>query len=174
MPESQSVLDSIEIKSPCSMNWERMTGDDRVRHCRACRLNVFNLSGMTRDEAEALVVRSEGRLCVRYHRRPDGTILTKDCGAVVATRKRRRLAASVLFLLGVLATAIAASRHDAEDWTDYDRMMRREQYIRPLRALPAIGYAVNKLLPEPQIMMGEMVCPPAPAAAPASTPVAGA
>jgi hypothetical protein len=30
-------------------------------------------------EAERLVVEKEGRLCVRFHRRADGTVLTRDC-----------------------------------------------------------------------------------------------
>jgi len=34
---------------------------------------------MTRIEAENLLMNSEGRLCVRFYRRADGSILTKDC-----------------------------------------------------------------------------------------------
>lgn len=56
-----------------------MVGDDRVRHCAECKLNVYNLSAMTRREAEELIASREGRLCVRFFRRPDGTILTRDC-----------------------------------------------------------------------------------------------
>ena len=58
-----------------------MYGDDRRRFCSQCKLNVYNLSGMTRDEAEQLVMNSEGRLCVRFFRRKDGTVLTQDCPA---------------------------------------------------------------------------------------------
>ena len=32
-----------------------MTGDDRVRFCDRCRKNVYNLSSLTREQAEALV-----------------------------------------------------------------------------------------------------------------------
>ena len=56
-----------------------MTGGARSRHCAQCRLNVFNLSGLSRVEAEALLVAKEGKVCVRYFRRPDGTVLTRDC-----------------------------------------------------------------------------------------------
>ena len=56
--------------------------DDRLtatRFCAQCNLNVYNLSGMTRNEAESLIARNEGRLCVRFYRRADGSIITTDC-----------------------------------------------------------------------------------------------
>jgi len=56
-----------------------MMGTERTRYCGECKLNVYNLSAMTRTEAERLLMQSEGRLCVRYYRRADGTVLTKDC-----------------------------------------------------------------------------------------------
>src|SRR5579872_1223747 len=74
-----NVLQNIRIASPCPASWEQMAGDERVRHCSECKLNVYNLSAMTRVEAEELLQRREGRLCVRYYRRKDGTILTQDC-----------------------------------------------------------------------------------------------
>src|SRR5260370_15414772 len=43
--------------------------------------NVYNLSEMTRREAEALVREKEGQLCARLYRRADGTILTSNCPA---------------------------------------------------------------------------------------------
>ncbi|HWW74152.1 MAG TPA: hypothetical protein VNZ44_02080, partial [Pyrinomonadaceae bacterium] len=54
-----------------------------------CELHVYNLSGMTRREAEALVANTEGRLCVRFYRRDDGTILTRNCPVGFAALKRR-------------------------------------------------------------------------------------
>ncbi len=74
-----SPLDNLKIASPCSANWSAMQGDERKRHCGECKLNVYNLSGMTRYDAENLLRLSEGRLCVRYVQRADGTILTQDC-----------------------------------------------------------------------------------------------
>jgi hypothetical protein len=56
-----------------------MYGNDRMRFCGDCKLNVYNLSGMTRDEAESLIMNAEGRLCVRFYRRTDGTIITENC-----------------------------------------------------------------------------------------------
>ena len=79
MPEFDSPLENVRVASPCSANWNAMQGDDRRRYCSGCKLNVYNLSGMTRYDAEHLLRLSEGRLCVRYYLRSDGTILTKDC-----------------------------------------------------------------------------------------------
>jgi len=72
-------LTNLSIASPCSTNWNEMAGDEQTRHCQECQLNVYNLSNMTRQEAETLIQKKEGRLCVRFYRRLDGTILTKDC-----------------------------------------------------------------------------------------------
>jgi hypothetical protein len=75
-----------------------MVGDERVRYCGSCNLHVYNLSGMTRHEAESLVTNAEGRLCVRFYRRPDGTILTRNCpvGLSAVRRRAARAAGSVL------------------------------------------------------------------------------
>ncbi len=95
------VLPNIRVASPCRADWNEMTGDDRVRACASCNKNVYNLSSMTRDEAEALIVAKEGRLCVRYFQRHDGTILLKDCVVgVKQKRKRRLIAAGAAALLG--------------------------------------------------------------------------
>jgi hypothetical protein len=89
MPEFDSPLNNIKIASPCSADWNRMDGDDRKRFCGDCKLNVYNLSGMTKYDAEHLLRMSEGRLCVRYYQRADGTVLTMDCPVGWAKVKQR-------------------------------------------------------------------------------------
>lgn len=56
-----------------------MYGNDRVRFCGQCSKNVYNLSALSREEAEDLIRRMEGHLCVRYYRRKDGTVITNNC-----------------------------------------------------------------------------------------------
>src|SRR5712672_3512116 len=85
------VLDRLEIAAPCGGQWSRMTGSDRVRHCADCKQNVYDLTAMTRDEAEALVAEREGEVCVRFYKRADGTVMTSDCRVGVSQRRRRRL-----------------------------------------------------------------------------------
>ena len=93
------VLDNLRVASPCTADWNKMTGDDRARHCGDCKKDVFNISGMTRDEAEALLIERAGKLCVRYYQRGDGTILFADCAIGVKRRRRRRLVAAGAALL---------------------------------------------------------------------------
>ncbi|MCA1621113.1 MAG: hypothetical protein LC795_17765 [Acidobacteria bacterium] len=98
MPKFTSPLDEVRIAAPCPADWGKMVGDERVRFCGSCDRHVYNLSGMTRREAEALVTNAEGRLCVRFYRRADGTILTRNCpvGLSAVRRRAARVAGSVL------------------------------------------------------------------------------
>ena len=79
----------MRVASPCGVSWETMEGDARVRFCRLCSLNVYDISNMARAEVEALVLKTEGRLCGRMTRRADGTVLTKDCPVGLRALRRR-------------------------------------------------------------------------------------
>ena len=89
MPATRSPLDRIKIASPCTADWRFMLGSDLVRFCGQCNKNVYNLSAMTRPQAEDLIRRMEGQLCARYYRRSDGTILTSDCPVGLRAFKQR-------------------------------------------------------------------------------------
>ena len=89
MAKFTSPLDRVRIAAPCPADWNQMYGDDRVRFCSQCNLNVYNLSGMRKEEAEALLASTEGRLCVRFYRRADGTVLTANCPTGLQAIKRR-------------------------------------------------------------------------------------
>lgn len=89
MSNYTSHLENIRIASPCPANWDEMFGNERMRFCGECRLNVYNLSGMSRKEAEDLLANAEGRLCVRYFQRKDGTIITQNCPVGWAKVKAR-------------------------------------------------------------------------------------
>ncbi|HZW05892.1 MAG TPA: hypothetical protein VFF65_02120 [Phycisphaerales bacterium] len=124
-PVSLPLLDRVQIAAPCHARWEDMTGDERTRHCAECRLDVHNLSAMTRTEAEAFLRErlggEGGRLCARIYRRADGTVLTADCPvglAALRARARRgalRVAAA-LGLTSLVAAAAAAERGRVPSW----------------------------------------------------------
>lgn len=98
MSASRSPLDNIKVASPCTAEWKFMLGNDLVRFCGQCNKNVYNLSRMTREDAETLIRRMEGRLCVRYYRRSDGTILNADCPVGLrAVRQRVRRITTAIF-----------------------------------------------------------------------------
>jgi hypothetical protein len=164
-----SNLDDLRIASPCDADWEAMrpvTSADgaRARFCGACEKNVYDLSAMTRDDAMALITRHEGRCCVRFYQRADGTVLTEDCPvgvrALLKRAERRALltaaagvgvvAAFVAFLLGGNNRA-ACSLQNLET--------RIEQHIETIPVpQPLMG------APPPPPMMGEPVAvePPPP------------
>jgi hypothetical protein len=88
------VLAQIRVASPCQASWTAMTGDDRSRFCAECKTQVFDLSEMSREQAERLVIERNGDLCARYYQRADGTILTADCAVGAHGRGRNRVAAA--------------------------------------------------------------------------------
>jgi hypothetical protein len=97
-------LESLRVASPCKEPWDKMTGDERVRDCARCEKPVFNLSDMTRAEAEDLLAQRGITACVRFFRRADGTVMTSDCP--VGAKKQRR---AVAIAAGVLASAAAGA-----------------------------------------------------------------
>lgn len=106
--KTSNLLDNITVSSPCPVNWDTMRGAGNVRFCSQCRQRVYNLSGMARADAEQLVAHHEGRLCVRFYRRADGKLATRDC-PVGLRRLRRRLALAVSLSLGLLLALIGGA-----------------------------------------------------------------
>jgi hypothetical protein len=96
----RNPLDHVQVAAPCKADWDQMIGSERMRFCGQCNLNVYNLSGMTRSEAESLIARNEGGLCVRFYRRFDGSIITRDCPIGLRAIRRR-----VSYLTKALAAA---------------------------------------------------------------------
>ncbi|CAN5347841.1 hypothetical protein BH11CYA1_BH11CYA1_37890 [soil metagenome] len=75
------LLSQAFIDTPCESSWDKMTGNDSVRFCGQCSLDVYNVANLTDKEAEAVFAkgREQGRVCARLFRRPDGTIMTDNC-----------------------------------------------------------------------------------------------
>ncbi len=151
------VLPNIRVAAPCTADWNAMVGDERVRECAKCDKRVYHLSNMTRDEAEALIVENEGRLCVRYFQRRDGTIILKDCEVGVSSRRKRRLiAAGAAALLAGSAGAAMTLSSRTNRAPDPDRVEIQggvTGYDAQLYGQP-MGSAPRK--PNAQAMMGEV------------------
>jgi hypothetical protein len=148
MTQRTSPLDYVTVAAPCSAGWDNMVGDERVRFCGQCQLNVYNLSAMTKQDAERLVAQTEGRLCIRFYRRADGTILTRNCPRGVRALKRRLTrtatacaSAVISFCAGILA--VTGLRPSPE----------------PSVAAPPILIKADEELPEPTLIMGEYEAP---------------
>ncbi len=149
----------VKIASPCKASWSAMTGDERVRFCQLCSKNVYDLSSMNREDAQALVQETEGRLCVRFFVRKDGTAMTADCPVGWRTKVKRRVliaAGTLVAFFGVFATARAGLRVQ-------DKGVPTALDFWPVRSI------VEWIDPEPEpILMGEICPPPPPPAPPAN------
>lgn len=122
------LLDAVQIAAPCTANWDEMVGDDHVRFCGSCEKNVYNLSSLPREEAEALLAAKEGKMCVRLYKRTDGTVLTADCPVGVKRRRRRRAAfgavgASLMAAAGAFGLASQPQRTTGEVVPSQQTMM---------------------------------------------------
>lgn len=106
MIKPADLLSRVRVAAPCAADWNAMHGTERVRFCHACECNVYNLSSMSRPEAERLVREAEGRVCVRFYRRADGTMLTQNCPVGLRRLKRvatRAVNATLSAVIGFLA-----------------------------------------------------------------------
>jgi hypothetical protein len=109
------LRDDMRIASPCTAAWDAMEGDARARHCGECHKTVYDLSRMERSEALALIREKAGNLCVRLHRRYDGTVLTADCPVGRDRRRRsfrRWLVATAAACLGWVMLAFGCERRN--------------------------------------------------------------
>jgi hypothetical protein len=109
-------MQQIRIASPCSADWNRMAGDDRVRYCPQCKLNVYNFSKLSTAEIGLIVAAREGRLCARFYQRSDGTMLTQNCpvGIRGALLRSWRVASATLTAILTLTPALVASAETSE------------------------------------------------------------
>lgn len=100
--KKNGFLDSIRVASPCSQDWDAMSGNDKVRFCEHCALEVNNLSALRRKEAMRLVRESEGKICVRYVRNP-------ETNAPVFAEKLYKITRRAGLAAGVLGASLALS-----------------------------------------------------------------
>jgi hypothetical protein len=133
-----------------------MIGSERVRLCGQCSLNVYNLSGMTRSDAESLIARTEGRLCVRFYRRGDGSIITKDCP--VGSRAIRRRVSYVAKAIGSMVLGLFAGLGVHEAFSSIVPLA--PQRTMGVMAAPMDPRLVPAQEQTPGITMGKMLAKP--------------
>jgi hypothetical protein len=152
MPQSE-ILTQIRVASPCNAAWDQMDGDERSRFCRACSKHVYNLSEMSRTEAEALVREKEGRLCVRFYRRRDGTVLTDNCP--VGLRAMRR---ALLMQIGFVGSVMAA----VPILAPLGRWLKPESPLWEKEPFHTAGLRLGIIKPQRMMIMGAMAAPSQP------------
>ena len=164
------VLDNITIATPCKADWSkmtRMTEDDRVRECGDCNKRVYNLSEMTREQAQALIIAHDGDLCARYYQRADGTIILKDCEIGIAARRRQKwiAAGAAVFLAGSAGAAAMALHRTGGSAADVEIAAPPVEFHTPDRqtahehAPPPPPPKIEILEPPPMPTMGAVAIP---------------
>lgn len=111
MPTDVPAPIAVRVSTPCPMRWRGMSGDARVRFCGRCERKVYNLSAMSSGEIRALMDAHRANMCVRFFRRPDGTLVTADCRPATVAERLRALAlpqdtSGVLFRLALLTLVL--------------------------------------------------------------------
>ena len=157
-------LEQLRVASPCTVDWDHMApaGSPGVRHCGQCDLNVYNISEMTREGAERFIAGTTpgARTCIRFYRRTDGTVLTRDCpvGLRAARLHLVRVITRTAAALAMLVSLGAVARSRARDQAALSL-----SEIRPFSALCEWVRGRPALPPNMPLIMGEMACPTPPA-----------
>lgn len=103
----------IAQASPCSEDWDRMTGTGPSRMCGKCNKLVHNFSLMTAAEITQVVRSAPGGVCVKLYRRADDTILTADCPVGLAWIRWRVTAVFAALLAFLVRLGIPMNvKHD--------------------------------------------------------------
>lgn len=148
-------LETLQIQSPCSENWEAMTGDDKRRFCDICDKHVHNLSAMPKKQAEALL--DSESLCVRYDRDAAGQIV------VLPSRFERlrraithsgRVAVAAIVTLAITPWAMAAEKQPCK--VEQNKTMRQH----------TMGKPMTHPRPQEQSEMGDVAAPVKPPQSP--------
>lgn len=160
MCKQQEYLNKVKIATPCKADWDKMEGDDRVRHCKQCDLNVFNISEMSQEEATKLIQNKTGRLCIQMYRRKDGTVLTNDCPVGLRRLKkaytRCAVAAMGMFAwMGIMAPGYAQSKGEIAIDTSKDSS-KNAQWSRGVISAPPV-VEKGKMVAQPEI--GDIALP---------------
>ena len=93
---NKNMLDSVKIPIPCNEKWENMIGDSRKRFCLGCQKDVYNLSSMSQREAVKFAAKNEGKVCIRYSKLSDGSLLTTGFPLHQISPRRVAIAAGVI------------------------------------------------------------------------------
>lgn len=151
MSRFSDPLSRVRVASPCPADWDKMIGDERVRFCGQCELNVYNLSALTRTQAEDLIGGTERRLCIRYYRRKDGSILTRDCPVGLARLKQRMSRVRRAVAAGLLGFFAGASGSYAVN--GFKTVMGEPHMVGVMVEPEAVGRMVE---PEPPAALPEV------------------
>ena len=154
MSRFSSPLSKVRVASPCPADWDSMIGDERVRFCGQCELNVYNLSAMTKAQAENLIAGTERRLCIKFYRRRDGSILTKDCPVGLRALKQRMSRIRRALVAGVLGFIAGAG--GTMGLRRFENLSVGSVIDRPERTMGMIANPIEREIPGPDLGQMEL------------------
>jgi hypothetical protein len=109
-----------------------------------CDKDVYDLSALSREEADLLLAAREGKACIRLFQCDDGTVLTQDCPVGV---RRKRLALAGVLALGSSVAGTALSLFAASGVnpgaTSTTDMVGLETVTEPVRLSPIPAYPTS-------------------------------
>jgi hypothetical protein len=167
-------LEDITFTFRCQETWTDMAGSDTLRHCGHCDKDVYDLSALTRTDAETLLQKTRGKICVRMYRTADGRVITADepamsqplgsCGSFTASKRHpraralwRKLSAGAAAAAVVMQPGSCESGPGLTDIAEPGWGSTTEESVRPW-----MGDVAWELEPENIPTMGAPVMPPAP------------
>ncbi len=87
----------------CAWTWEETDSKDKYRYCATCQTPIYNLAGIERLEAEALIFNRENRKKFTLYTRVDGKFMTTDCP--VQVKRKNDL---IMLAVGAIVLVVGA------------------------------------------------------------------
>jgi hypothetical protein len=87
-----------------------MVGNERVRYCPECKLDVYDFSSMSDEDVRQVVSGRQQRLCARVRQRPDGTVMPRNSSLRFSIVMRRISRVSRIALTAAISVGPALGR----------------------------------------------------------------
>jgi hypothetical protein len=87
-----------------------MVGNERVRYCPECKLDVYDFSSMSDEDVRQVVSGGQQRLCARVRQRPDGTVMPRNSSLRFSIVMRRISRVSRIALTAAISVGPALGR----------------------------------------------------------------
>lgn len=97
------LLEGVRSAGGCSVSWDALPGEGRVRRCARCQATVVDPRRLGGARVRALLGMEKGPL----FRRPDGTMMARPCPRAA---RRRTIAGTIGLVVSMLLLAIVVGR----------------------------------------------------------------
>jgi hypothetical protein len=104
-----SKIDKLGINSPCTADWNKMKGNDRIRYCEECKRYVHDFSRLPRRQVQDLIAASPGRICARLTYNEDDSVIFLDSRTLSRSESQKAspLATAIVTAMITISTGIA-------------------------------------------------------------------